>query len=812
MTTTTDHPTAKAASRHGRGERGASAILLAVGLFMFIAVTAIVVDIGYGFYSKQRLQDTLDLAAIAAARELTGVDGADSNAMTSATQVLNLNYDGGETLQLSVSCGTPEAVGTVFMCFGTYNSAPDEQGARPALYDRFTNASTACEACDAVRLKGEAESPSFFARALGITSLEVAAVSTAVNDNPPRAQLTIRNDLLKLDGGLVNDILGLLGGNIGLTAIGSGGLADANVDLLNGSPIPLVDFLQQLILNEGLNIDLDAGGYEQVLDTDLGVGDILGAAVDVLGQDSTAGVLLDAIGAQLSAGVSSTTIRLADILGVQTGTGTSALDVGLSAFDLLTGTLMAANGENAVGGEINLSTAQLSNLLTDLGSETGLEALDGIGDLTDTVLGGGANITLRVAVIEKPRVSAVGDPERARAAGPKPLRANYGTSAGYAAAVDAWLEEAIYVRTAQVRLHISIDLPVLENVSGLLNAVTGLVNGLLGNQVAPAVNSLLSLNVVGTLQAVVNLVAGLLNGVVCLLACVETETVTADVIDTLILDRGPSQGPGVDVVLDVGGAEAYVSDYDCDDGEKTLTARAAITAAKANVGALQNPGSVFSSTEFPIVDPLSLIDIGTIPTTVTQRKVCGLLLLKLTCDITQPATISGADDPSLNGLPNPHQGPREPFSIAGVTLGLETPLLANDEVDLGDYTFEDPPNVGEPIPDPEGYHAYATQNVVDSLGDSLGSLDIEVYTGGSSGLLSDSPLAASLTAINPVAGGLLTSPIETLTETILGPLVDVLSNLLDPLVNSLLELLGLQLNAVEVGGNLTCTSGGRLVN
>lgn len=813
MTTAMGHPPAVPAPGDRRGERGVSAILLAVGLFMFIAITAIVVDIGYGYYSKQRLQDALDLAAIAAARELTGVDGAEALALSNATQILSLNYQGGETLQLSTSCGTPDAVGTVFMCYGTYNAAPNDQGTRPALDDRFADASTECDACDAVRLRGRAESPSFFARVLGITELEVAAVSTAVNDNPPRAQLTIRNDLLKLDGGLVNDILGLLGGNLGLTAIGSGGLADANLDLLSDSSVPLVNLLQQLVLNEGLNVDLDAGGYQQVLDTDLGVGDIIGAAVDVLGQDSTAGVLLDAVGAQLSAGVSSTNIRLADLLGVQTGTGTSALDVGLSAFDLLTGALLAANGENAVSGQINLSTAQLSSLLTDLGNETGLEALDGIGNLADSVLGGGADITLRLAVIEKPRVSAIGDPARARDAGLKPLRANYGTTAGYTTAVETWLQDAIYVRTAQVRLHISIDLPALENVSGLLNAVTGLVNGLLGSQVAPAVNSLLSLNVAGTLQAVVNLVTGLLNNVVCLLVCVQTETVTADVIDTLILDRGPGQGPGIDVVLDVGGAEAYVTDYNCDEGEKSLTTRAAITAAKANVGALQNPDSVFSSTEFPVIDPLSLIDIGTIPTTVTQRKSCGLLLLQLTCSITQPATISGADDPSLNGMPNPYQGPREPFAIAGVTLGLETPLLANDETQLNPSpdTFDDPPNVGELLTE-DDYHTYSTQDVVQSLGDSLGSLDIDVYTGGSNGILSDSPLAASLTAINPTAGGLLTNPIETLTVSILGPLVDGLAGLLDPLVNSLLELLGLKLNEVQVGANLTCTSGGRLVN
>ncbi|NER62181.1 hypothetical protein G3435_23880 [Pseudomonas sp. MAFF212428] len=58
-----------------------------------------------------------------------------------------------------------------------------------------------------------------------------------------------------------------------------------------------------------------------------------------------------------------------------------------------------------------------------------------------------------------------------------------------------------------------------------------------------------------------------------------------------------------------------------------------------------------------------------------------------------------------------------------------------------------------------------------------------------------------------VAGGLLDG-IKALLDPVIN---DLLSPLLDPLLNSLLKGLGIDLNYVEVGANLTCSNRAQLV-
>ncbi|PWR22365.1 pilus assembly protein TadG-related protein [Zavarzinia compransoris] len=744
-------------------ERGAAAILFAVFLIALVGMTAMVVDLGYAYYSKQRLQDALDLATIAAARELDGASGYQEAARLAAAQVMNQEYSTEGGFTVGIGCGSPSSPRTANLCIGGYNTTRDNQGQLPPLGQRF-RANDAAQ--DAARMLGEAESPSFFARIFEVDVIDVGATSTAVKAGPPQAQLTIRSTVATLSGGALNQLLGLLGGGVNLSLVGWNNLANVNLNLLG--------YLDTLILRNGASLNLQAGAYTQVLNSYLTVGEILGAGVEALGANTTAGLALNAVRTATSATVGTAVIRLGDLIGVQTGTPASGLDVNLGVLDFLEGVLVAANGTSALSGDITLSTAGITTLLSSLGggaaSSPLTSALNALAPVTN-LLGGIATVKLKFAVIEKPRLSAIGNPELAK------HEVNQKTGAN-----------AIYVRTAQIRLYLSIDLPVLNVFNSLLNAVAALIA-----PVVPVLNSVLSLNVVAAVSDLLNLVGALLEGVICLLACDITKSETKNIVDIKILDRGGGKGPGIDIVLDVGGGEAYVTDYDCNtpNGGKRLYTQVNTSVAKLNVGALTNPASVFSSSSFPVMNPLALIDIGTILTTATQRKVCGLLLLKLTCNITSTTT----------------QQPRVAFSGGGIALKLETPLLGNGQTTLSpsgpsglcSSAFTDPPVVGEA----PGYCTYNTNNYIASLRDSLASTKIQA--------MKPAPTAGVLSNLLFSEVGVLQAALN-ITNTVLAPIVTLLSKVLDPLLNFLTDFLGLKLNQVDVGANLTCSSGARLVN
>ncbi|MGP5446025.1 hypothetical protein ACTXOK_28975, partial [Pseudomonas helleri] len=120
-------------------------------------------------------------------------------------------------------------------------------------------------------------------------------------------------------------------------------------------------------------------------------------------------------------------------------------------------------------------------------------------------------VTTTVKVIEPPQFSAIGNPATDR----------------------------IYVRTAQVRSLITIELPILNTVSALINLVTDLLSGL----------------------------TALLQGLICGLGLCGTTYDTKILPPPLILS----------INLDSGGADALVTGYTCPtgtSGSKSLTVQA----------------------------------------------------------------------------------------------------------------------------------------------------------------------------------------------------------------------------------------------
>ncbi|MFY0084808.1 hypothetical protein ABTP93_22280, partial [Acinetobacter baumannii] len=73
--------------------------------------------------------------------------------------------------------------------------------------------------------------------------------------------------------------------------------------------------------------------------------------------------------------------------------------------------------------------------------------------------------------------------------------------------------------------------------------------------------------------------------------------------------------PRLDLNIDAGGGHAYLTDYSCNSGAKSLTAQTQTATASIRLGQIGNSAAeatqqVFSSHIAPTVKPVPLLDIG----------------------------------------------------------------------------------------------------------------------------------------------------------------------------------------------------------
>ncbi|MCU7249505.1 pilus assembly protein TadG-related protein [Pseudomonas koreensis] len=505
-----------------------------------------------------------------------------------------------------------------------------------------------------------------------LTATAVAALP------PPLASLTIRSSAVTIDSSrsaVLNALYGgLVGGNLNLSAASWNGLVNSNISLLG--------YLDRLKVDIGLS----AGGYEQVLGNSIAVSQLVQTAINVLDPNGTLGATATIVGLQaIKTAVGATQVVLGNLLNVQAGTQATALAANLRAFDLIQGFLQLANKQNG------LVTSQTINL-------------------------GVAQVTARVQVLEPPQLSAIGDPRKIMAPN-NPLGAN-----------------RIYVKTAQVRTLLSVQLPILDGIASLVSGVADLAAPL-----GSILSSLLHLDI-----------KGVLDSLTCALG------IPCQTPDVQLL-------PGsfrLDVLVDAASANSYVTAYSClTPTNKTLTTNTTTSVVNLKMGTI-DAATAFGNNVTPptaVVTPLKLIDIGV--------KTCSRLLLVLPFNCT----------------------PRTAGVGGGISISADTTIGQNANLS---HVYSAPAASSLPeINQPPFYYTYSTTNIVSSLSDTLTNINLNMY--GPSGSLV-SALGASLGTVK----GLLVTAINT-----------VLSPLLDTLVNTLLAALGINLNQVDVGANLSCQSG-----
>jgi len=534
----------------------------------------------------------------------------------------------------------------------------------------------------------------------GKISLSAAAVATK---GVPLASLTLRTTVATVDstrGALLNSVIGgLLGGAVNVSALGWNGLI--------GTQLSLFDFLDQLKVNLGLS----AGGYTEVLSQNLTVGQIIDATSTVLGRDgNTAASTLTALSAlKVGALINPVTVQLANIIKLQTATSYAGADLGVNVFDLIQGSVQLANGTNALVADVPITLPGFA----------------------------GTNISTRV--MEAPQLSSVGNPALAKA---DPLGLN-----------------KIYVRSAQIRSLVSVDLPAVDGLSSVVTALSAALS---------PVTTLLT-NTFSLTGLVTNLVCGLIG------TCESKETL----IKVLPSAR-------VDVNLDVGGGESYVSDYSCSGANKTLTAPSKTSAAWLRIGqmgtsAANAKANVFSSANAPVVDPVPVLQVGF----VEVRQTCLLFV----------ACFNKVYKSNANTWTESNRNNAKFTVKIGLGLKVDSPIAGVNQT----LTFTNPPEVGAALTNSD-YQKITSTSVVNSLINTLASITLQPYYTSDSGLLG-------------ALFGIVTSALDGLKTALQNAIVPLLSGLLDPILDFLLDTLGANLAETEVAGQLSCsgTDGVRLV-
>ncbi|MFJ7795191.1 pilus assembly protein TadG-related protein [Pseudomonas sp. NPDC096950] len=596
-------------------QRGAIGLMAAVTLGLALLLMLLVVDTGRLYMEQRKLQRVVDTAALEAVSRggtcLPGLTAA-SYANQSATRN-GFTLDASNTL--ATTCGTLLTAATGLRTFtvDATQAAAIRVVASRTVTTSFAGGVQALVSGTSVNL-----------------TTQLNATAVAALPVPPVAQLTIRSTLV--DVNLLNGISSATGGvPINLTVASWNGLLAANINLLN--------FMDQL----AIDLHVTAGNYTQLLGADATVGQLLQAAATVARLNGATADVQLGLNSLVSAVVSPAKVHLGDILNLQTGTTSAALNASVNALQLVQAFLELGNSKSAVAGTIPVN-----------------------------LLGLGLGATARLKVIEPSQFSVVGNPALAKLA---PLGAN-----------------RIYVRTAQVRVLVSLDLSLVTNLIGVVTSTLSVVTGLLG-------------------------------------------------LDLYVLPN-----PILDVSLEAGGGNSYVTDYTCvSDTNKSLTANTTTAVAELRVGRINSDWA--SSTSPMSVSPVTLLDL----------RYAGV-----------------------------------PFSGGGAELRIDSPALQTS----ASTTFINPPKVGLAPSDPP--YTLTASNAIAGLSQAVNGVQLILHTP----TFNPGPLLAIVfNTLNTLLNGV----ISLLTTT----LNSILSPLLDNLLNNVLKVLGIEVGKIQVGANLSCGQPGK---
>ncbi|MBX8491999.1 hypothetical protein K5D42_19215 [Pseudomonas cichorii] len=526
-------------------------------------------------------------------------------------------------------------------------------------------------------------------------NIQLSAIAVA-GGTPPLAALTIRSAAMTIDStkaALLNPVIGsLLGGTLNLSVANWQGIANTDLSMLS--------YLNRL----KTDLNINAIGYTDVLNSNVAVSQLIQTAINVLDPAGTLSATATIAGLRaLKVAAGATTVLLGDLLSVQGSSDIAALNTTLRLLDLVQGIAQLANDKNGISAAAQINLAGL------------------------------AQVTTKVQVIEPPQLSAVGDPSKIDPLNPK-------TGAN-----------RLYVRTAQMRALVSINLPVLGAITPLVNTATSLVSSL-----TPVLNSALSLNL-----------AGLLGSTTCAIGL--TSCMVSD-IKLLTSSSSSSAGPRIDLSISLASADTYVTGYTCTSNtSKTLSIHTDTALISTKIGLIDNAGAFPASTDPSAITalPIPVIDIGT----QTCQKILGLLGSCTT---------------------------RVPFGGGGVGISFDpvnqSPLGASSSSTNSTFSSPNLPEVSSAPHFPTDPAAAVLPSTL--LDGVISGAKVSVYR----------PSTTSPNGLGNVITG-AASLLGAITTSLDGIVASTLRPLLTSVVDPLIDALGLTLSPAEVGGNLSCNFG-----
>jgi len=334
-------------SRRSRS-RGSVIINTAIALSL-IVITLIGTEIGFMYFMKREFQKTADLAALAGAQQIRA-------GCAAATTAAQLNANG-------ASGGVPRNMPTGLTLL------PGE--VQCGYWDKDTSFQSPAVTgpANAVRVAFQKASPTLLSFFTGNRLISVSAVAAL---SAPLAEFSVGSKLVVVSG---DSTLGRLLKGIGLDLSGTSlvaydGLAQAKITpggLLGALGIPVA-------------ADIGVGELNTLLaGRSVALGDLLNAIVTVAGQNSLLAsniALLQAIQAKL--GLTNLMVQLGSLANGPSGlfaqiispggTGASALNVGVSALDLLYTSIGVATANHAIDvSSLNINLLSLAQVSVKAG-------------------------------------------------------------------------------------------------------------------------------------------------------------------------------------------------------------------------------------------------------------------------------------------------------------------------------------------------------------------------------------------------------------------------------------------------------------
>lgn len=311
-----------------RDQSGAMGIVLAVFMTVSVSLCALAIDMGALYLERRTMQGAADLAAVAAASDLMRAEDA-----ARATLAAN-------------GFGQVHALAVVK---GRYTRDPSiAHGAR---------FEAGVEPFNAVRLDVAAPGQLYFAKTF-MSDPDIAV--SAIGSTDAQAAFSIGSRLLAVRDGLANAVLGaFLGGNVNLSVMDYESLVDADVQLF--------DFLSAL----STEIGVEGGTFSDVLDADVGLGQVLNAVASVAqaNGDATAAQAAATLAAQADASLTvpmNALMDLGPLAQAEIGPTHPGLSTDVNVMALLSAAAQLANGDNQVAVNLGAAVPGLLSLTLDL--------------------------------------------------------------------------------------------------------------------------------------------------------------------------------------------------------------------------------------------------------------------------------------------------------------------------------------------------------------------------------------------------------------------------------------------------------------